>query len=165
MSKKFRGHSDEAVMLSFLDGELSERDANALRSHLGSCWQCRRSLGELQNTIDAFLRFRETIQFAADPPPPKPWAPFDQICPSSNTVAAEWLRLWKLAAVALAFLAVVLGSVVIFHTPEPAMKTVSSAVPPHARTESTPELPKAKVTHPEKASSVSVETPSDRFHR
>jgi len=69
MNNNFREHPDESTVLRFLDGELTEREAAELRSHLDGCWQCRRNLGEWQGTIDAFLRLRETVQFPADPPP------------------------------------------------------------------------------------------------
>ena len=81
MSNSFREHPDESIGLRFLDGELTEREAAELRSHLDGCWQCRRNLGEWQGLIDAFLRLRETIQFPAGPPPPNPWLPFDQLYP------------------------------------------------------------------------------------
>src|SRR6187549_244119 len=101
MSNSFREHPDESIGLRFLDGELTEREAADLRSHLDGCWQCRRNLGEWQGTIDAFLRLRETVQFAADPPPPNPWMPFDQLYPPPAIPRqVRWWNLWKFASVA-----------------------------------------------------------------
>ena len=72
MSSPILRHPDEADLMRFLDGELAEREARALRRHTGSCWQCRRDLNEMQTAIDAYLRLRDAASSTA---PPRAWDP------------------------------------------------------------------------------------------
>lgn len=84
-------HPSEAELMRFLDGELSPRQSRALRSHTGSCWQCRRDLNEMQTTIDAYLRLRASLPC---PPPPREWAPLP--FPAIEAPRRAW-PLWKVA--------------------------------------------------------------------
>jgi anti-sigma factor RsiW len=147
-------HPDDTVILRFLDGELAERETHALRSHLDGCWQCRRNVGEWQNTIDAFLRLRESVEFTAAPPPPNPWIPFDQLVQdrqpvASTTTSLGWWRLWRLAPVAATavFVVAVIAGILVFREPTPAAPTRPAARPPAASTPSAP-LPAAVETKP-----------------
>ena len=118
MNNNFREHPDESAVLRFLDGELSEREATDVRRHLDGCWQCRRNLGEWQGTIDAFLRLRERVSFAADPPPPNPWLPFDQLYPPPAIPRpARWWKILKFAAVAGTIAVAVFAAVVVLRKP------------------------------------------------
>jgi hypothetical protein len=130
MNNNFREHPDESTVLRFLDGELTTREATELRSHLDGCWQCRRSLGEWQGTIDAFLRLRETVQFA-DPPPPNPWIPFDELYPPPVIARqVRWWNLLKFASVAAVIVAAVFAVVFVLRqptAPPPAPMTATPA--------------------------------------
>jgi len=132
MNNNFREHPDESTVLRFLDGELTGREAAELRSHLDGCWQCRRNLGEWQGTIDAFLRLRETVQFAADPPPPNPWMPFDQLYPPPATPKpTRWWSILKFASVAAVIVVAVFAAVVVLRKPTvpPPIPMASTPVP------------------------------------
>ena len=41
-------HLDDAVILAYLDGELSRADARMAKHHLQSCWNCRSAAAELE---------------------------------------------------------------------------------------------------------------------
>src|ERR1035441_6868520 len=41
-------HLEEAVILAYLDGELSQAAARKAKRHLQSCWNCRSAAAELE---------------------------------------------------------------------------------------------------------------------
>jgi len=41
-------HLEDAVILAFLDGELSRADSRKAKHHLQSCWKCRSAATELE---------------------------------------------------------------------------------------------------------------------
>ena len=41
-------HPEDAVLLAYLDGELSRRATRTTAQHLQNCWTCRSSLAELE---------------------------------------------------------------------------------------------------------------------
>ena len=41
-------HLEDAVILAFLDGELSRADSRKAKHHLQSCWKCRSAAAELE---------------------------------------------------------------------------------------------------------------------
>jgi anti-sigma factor RsiW len=41
-------HLEDAVILAYLDGELSRATERKARSHLNSCWNCRSAAAELE---------------------------------------------------------------------------------------------------------------------
>ncbi len=66
-------HPENDLLLQFLDGELSRRQARQVRLHVEACWQCRTELDELQKLVAECVRYRETIASSMEPPP-QPWA-------------------------------------------------------------------------------------------
>ena len=44
MSERQTPHLQDDQLLALLDGELPERAATELRSHMEACWTCRRSM-------------------------------------------------------------------------------------------------------------------------
>jgi len=165
MDSHFREHPEDSTVLRFLDGELTEHEATTLRSHVDGCWQCRRSLGEWQNTIDAYLRIRDAVEFAAAPPPPNPWLPFDQLIPvdkpaaqrtearsirfsfrrarrllgavlTHNDDVSSW-RLWKFAPFVAGFVVVMIAGVLVF-SPAPSRPPASEPSPPVSPGPATP---------------------------
>lgn len=42
-------HLEDAVILAYLDGELSRADARKAKHHLQSCWKCRSAAAELES--------------------------------------------------------------------------------------------------------------------
>lgn len=91
MSSPILQHPDEADMMRFLDGELAEREAGAIRRHTDSCWQCRRDLNEMQTAIDAYLRVRDAVAY----PPPQGWGEL-------HLPVTEERRVWPVWSLALA---------------------------------------------------------------
>ncbi len=54
-------HLNEAQLVAYLDGELKRADRDKAREHLESCWTCRGSLNDMQNSIEAFLSVRTAL--------------------------------------------------------------------------------------------------------
>ena len=46
--KHYIEHLEDAVILAYLDGELSRADARKAKHHLQSCWNCRSAAAELE---------------------------------------------------------------------------------------------------------------------
>ena len=49
-------HPSDEQLLLFADGELPARLAEKIRAHLRACWDCRRRMAELENTIAEFMQ-------------------------------------------------------------------------------------------------------------
>jgi len=156
MTSNSPAHPDESLSLRYLDGELTGREASELRRHLDGCWQCRRNLMESQTTINTYLRLREKVLGAADPPPGIPWLPFDQLSPPPATPPpVRWWNVWKLAAMSAALVLTLLASVYLARNPvpkplqptSPVAVTLPRAAPPRSR----PPSPPAPVPVPEAA--------------
>ncbi len=73
MTKFHAPHPAGEKLLKFADGELSPKQAAAVRSHLEACWNCRTQLEEFQKGIADYVRFHEAFKTEA-PAPPGPWA-------------------------------------------------------------------------------------------
>jgi anti-sigma factor RsiW len=69
----FQNHPDEGLLLRYLDGELPARRTRQVRHHLEACWQCRTAAEEVQETIAACVRYRQTVLEPLLPAPPAPW--------------------------------------------------------------------------------------------
>lgn len=139
-------HPDEAELMRFLDGELSERDARALRRHTESCWQCRRDLNEMQTTIDAYLRAREAVSY---PPAPREWMPL------RFPVIEEQRRVWPLWRLALAGGVVFAGVLYLRPTAPVAVQKAAPVVSPAVSAPPPAPVPQLVVrTAPEKAAAV-----------
>jgi hypothetical protein len=48
-------HLDDPILLAYMDGELSAAEKEGAKSHLESCWRCRRRLGVLEERIGVFV--------------------------------------------------------------------------------------------------------------
>lgn len=66
-------HIAEEQLLPYADGELKPRAAGQVRAHLETCWECRAGFQELQNTVNACVRYRKNVLVSHLPPPPAPW--------------------------------------------------------------------------------------------
>jgi hypothetical protein len=73
MSNPEIAHLEDDDLLRLLDGELPDRDASRLRSHMAACWTCRTRLEEFETAIGEYVRYREGLKPML-PPPPKAWA-------------------------------------------------------------------------------------------
>ena len=71
-------HPSEEALLKHVDGELSSKEGAYVRSHLETCWSCRRSLEKIEETISAFVEFRQQIQIPLTQEPPNNWSDFDR---------------------------------------------------------------------------------------
>lgn len=98
-------HPESEQLLRYIDGELPARTAGAIRLHLESCWQCRASLEELQNTIGKCVRYRKNVLQRYSPSPPAPWIDiyrgFAAIDASMEPDFFRNRKIWAIAAVAL----------------------------------------------------------------
>ena len=103
-------HSEELLLLSYLDGELDPTRAAEVRRHLDECEECRAYLAEARSA----LRLHEVESRAMLPPPPQPWA---DLRPRFVDLDAERLQLrrsrppfqpvWWAAAAAASAIAVI----------------------------------------------------------
>lgn len=71
-------HPSEETLLMHVDGELTPKVTAKVRSHLETCWSCRLSLEKIEETISAFVEFRQQIQIPLTQPPPRGWNDFDR---------------------------------------------------------------------------------------
>jgi anti-sigma factor RsiW len=51
-----REHPDHEHLLAYLDGEMNNTRARAVRTHLDLCWKCRSALAELEAQAEAVSR-------------------------------------------------------------------------------------------------------------
>ncbi len=92
-------HLDEAVLLSFLDGELAVADQKLAEEHLTACWTCRDRQNQLQGTIRQFLSFRDTLRPADFTPEQAPVEQFRQRlawqAQEQDTCRTLWSGVWE----------------------------------------------------------------------
>jgi hypothetical protein len=110
MSQELR-HPEAELLLPYLDGELSARQARQVRKHVEACWQCRAELEELEKTVGDCVRYRSQLREAGISAPPRPWASlsgeFDRIDaaaergPLLRRRLAGW-TVWSLGSAAVA---------------------------------------------------------------
>jgi hypothetical protein len=67
-------HPEKDLLLPYLDGELSLRQARRVRRHVEACWECRSELEELQQMVSECVRYRRQLEDGAWPQPPQPWS-------------------------------------------------------------------------------------------
>src|SRR5258706_13732947 len=84
MSNRQIAHLQDGDLLRLLDGELPDRDASKLRSHMEACWTCRTRLEEFEATIGEYVRYREGMKPVL-PKPPKEWVDLDPKVETSGT--------------------------------------------------------------------------------
>jgi len=72
MNSFFNRHAGEALLVRYLDGELSLRHARTVAGHLESCSACRQEFESLQNAAADCARYRQNV-LAAMPAPPAEW--------------------------------------------------------------------------------------------
>lgn len=53
---RLREHLDDEHLLAYLDGEMNNTRARAIRTHLDLCWKCRSALAELETQAEAVSR-------------------------------------------------------------------------------------------------------------
>ena len=73
MSSVETRHPTEEQLLRYADGELSSREASAVRSHLEACWQCRTEFAGMQKSIGECVNYRKSVLQTCLPAPPAPW--------------------------------------------------------------------------------------------
>lgn len=65
-------HVDDDDLVSYLDGELARETQEEVRTHLESCWDCRRRLSVYQRSIENFLQVRQDKLLPPELPPAGP---------------------------------------------------------------------------------------------
>ena len=87
-------HPSDESLLKHVDGELSSKEGAYVRSHLETCWSCRRSLEKIEETISTFVEFRQQIQIPLTQEPPSNWSDFDRrlngLATLTPAVAGSW---------------------------------------------------------------------------
>jgi Putative zinc-finger len=107
-------HPGRELLLPYLDGELSLRQARKVRRHVEVCWECRNELEELQKTVGECVRYRRQLEEGAWPQPPQPWSDlsrdFARIDASarSSPLSRPFIRWAALATSAAALIAATL---------------------------------------------------------
>jgi len=76
-SGKSSDHPARPLLLLFVDGELSSKDASQLESHLEACWPCRAKVKKIQDAIADIIEFDEQA-LAPQTTPPKAWSYFER---------------------------------------------------------------------------------------
>ena len=105
-------HCDPGQLLRYADGELSPREARAVKSHLNGCWQCRAELSAIEHAIADAVAYSRFVESECTPPPPKPWFDLAEACAQQDRArpaapAWRWPR-WAAAAAAVATLAILI---------------------------------------------------------
>lgn len=59
----FQRHYSDERLLSYLDGELPARTAEAVKQHLEQCWSCRRRAGELEDTLRSLSKTVDEVNY------------------------------------------------------------------------------------------------------
>jgi hypothetical protein len=107
-------HPESELLLRYLDGELSPRQARRVRRHLEACWQCRNELEELQETVGECVRYRHQLEDTTWAQPPQPWSDlspgFARVDAAARTslLSRPFIRWTALAASAAALVAATL---------------------------------------------------------
>ena len=65
-------HTTDGELIAYLDGELEADSQTDVRKHLESCWDCRKSLTNLQRSIENFLQVRQDTVTPRELPPAGP---------------------------------------------------------------------------------------------
>lgn len=65
-------HIEGDRLLRFADGELGQRDAQRVRVHLESCWECRAELDQIHRAVGECVSYRKALRDVL-PPPPSAW--------------------------------------------------------------------------------------------
>ena len=107
-------HTEKDLLLPYLDGELSLRQARRVRRHVEACWECRSELEELQKTVGECVRYRCHLGYGAWPQPPQPWSDLSldfariEAAARSSPLSRPFFRWAALAASATALVAATL---------------------------------------------------------
>jgi len=135
MGGNIERHPDLAELLDLLNGEASGPASRTLQRHLDGCWHCRKERNEMEASIDAFVRYRESVWLPSLPPPPRSWPDIGVLCAELDqsrvpVPARPWL-VWR--AVAAGFLAIAVAAAIVAFLPygrvsEPASKE-AAAIP------------------------------------
>jgi putative zinc finger protein len=64
------GHPPEDALLLYLEGELPLKEAVLVQAHLTACWSCRMNADRVQETVFAFIEYRDQVLRPFTAPPP-----------------------------------------------------------------------------------------------
>ncbi len=122
--------SDEQLLLD-VDGELSARDENRVKTHLHACWKCRVRRQELENAITDFVRLHQQDLDAKIPPAAGPRAllkaRISHLSASAPQWDSEWFRVSRASSWITALCVLVAFGVLLFGASRLAQKS------PHPR--------------------------------
>lgn len=90
-------HPWREQLLLYLDGELTESEREAIKTHLETCWKCRAHVAEIESTITSFSHFDDDVLAAHLPSPPNGWRGFggqlQQMSSANGT--PSWRTRWR----------------------------------------------------------------------
>jgi hypothetical protein len=100
-------HLSDQELLMAVDGELSERAAGRVQSHLAACWACRARKQEMETAIGEFMRFQRAVFDHQLPPSDGPRALLKaQMTQLGSTQADPWERWFRFFSRRLSWMAV-----------------------------------------------------------
>ncbi len=88
-NRELRHPSDETIV-AYLDGELGQRKARTLESHLAACWACRRRREKFEAAIGDFVDYMDETCPAA----PRAWRSFERGLAGRETPVEDRAGLW-----------------------------------------------------------------------
>lgn len=138
MSSWMTVHVDEDHLLEFLDGELVEQEAMAVRAHLQECAACGQRLAELR----AVSRVFEEYEQRAVRPAAVTWSSLASRLDAVDQEQARQRVRWRSAAGLLALAASVVVGVILFRGAGPQEPTVEEVL---TRSERAPQLARRNV--------------------
>jgi hypothetical protein len=101
-------HVSEDLLLRYVDGELTQREAAAVRDHLDACSDCSRAVDQYRRSLDALLAWHRDRKQSL-PAPPLPWkSPF----PAPRVPgfpAGRGRTIWRWGAIAAAAVLVMIA--------------------------------------------------------
>ncbi len=119
MGSNIERHPELAEILDLLNGEASGPASRTLHRHLDGCWHCRKERNELEASIDAFVRYRESVWMPSLPPPPRSWPDIGVLCAElDQSRVPEPARRWVVwRAVAAGFFAIAVTAAMVAFFP------------------------------------------------
>jgi hypothetical protein len=93
-------HPPDCDLVMLLDGELEKQTAARTRGHIGTCWQCRTRIGELEGAVAGYIQTRRAELDGAVPPSAAPRAMFrarlEELAASQNADGnADRRKIWR----------------------------------------------------------------------
>jgi anti-sigma factor RsiW len=111
-------HPEQALLLRYIDGELSAAESRRLERHTEACWDCRAELEELKKTVAECVHYRKEFLAEAIPEPPRAWGDlYREMSRLDAEVPTRWVFPWRWAVGAATAALAVAGTLYIGGAP------------------------------------------------